>query len=261
MIVDVVIWDHGDSLQVMTTLCLHSSGLSGRQWNRLVAALPGVCVVPDLIGYPDGPEWIGGAALVPDLQRVIEILDSIADPVDLVGHSYGGSLAILAALQRPDRIRRLVVHEPVLWGVLASDAPDTLDGFFDRFDTSEFFDLETGGNRVWLESFVDFWGGLGAWQAMSEAMRNGFLHVGRKVFREVYDLSYERTSSATYDVLSMPTLVTMGTESPVEERMVCRLLVDRKPNREFRSFSCGHMGPVTHPHLINPAIVAFLNQD
>ena len=83
-----------------TTLMIHSSGLSSRQWGRLSEALPGSCVAPDLHGYPAGPRWDGGPALSLDLDYLVSTLDGIEGPVDVIGHSYGGSLALLLALER-----------------------------------------------------------------------------------------------------------------------------------------------------------------
>jgi pimeloyl-ACP methyl ester carboxylesterase len=46
---------------------------------------------------------------------VVALLDRLGlGPVDLVGHSYGGNVAALVALQRPDLVRRLVLLEPAL---------------------------------------------------------------------------------------------------------------------------------------------------
>jgi pimeloyl-ACP methyl ester carboxylesterase len=48
-------------------------------------------------------------------RTVIALLDSMAtEPVELVGHSLGGSVAISLAAQRPDLVDRLVVIEPNL---------------------------------------------------------------------------------------------------------------------------------------------------
>src|SRR5258708_7721553 len=73
---------------------LHSSGLSGRQWRRLVPALrerglrP---VVPDLTGHGASPPWPEPAPLSyrDDVAHVGALLASLPEPAHLVGHSYG----------------------------------------------------------------------------------------------------------------------------------------------------------------------------
>lgn len=42
-------------------------------------------------------------------------------PVDLVGQSYGGEVAAVCALQRPELVRRLVLIEPALLSMLVKD--------------------------------------------------------------------------------------------------------------------------------------------
>ena len=51
-----------------------------------------------------------------DVAKVIE--KSGRAPVDLLGHSYGGVVAALLARSRPELVRRLILVEPALYGIL-----------------------------------------------------------------------------------------------------------------------------------------------
>ena len=41
------------------------------------------------------------------------VIQSIGEPVFLLGHSYGAQTALAAATNVPDRIRKLVLYEPI----------------------------------------------------------------------------------------------------------------------------------------------------
>ena len=70
-------------------------------------------IVPDRRGYGDSP-----AGEPDDLDvEVADILALLGDGAHLVGFSYGGLLALLAAARRPDLIRSLTVIEPPVFGV------------------------------------------------------------------------------------------------------------------------------------------------
>jgi pimeloyl-ACP methyl ester carboxylesterase len=70
-------------------------------------------VAPDRRGFPPGP----------DVERVdfedeaVWLQQLVAPRTHLVGHSYGGVIALLAAARRPDAIRSLTVIEPPAFGV------------------------------------------------------------------------------------------------------------------------------------------------
>jgi pimeloyl-ACP methyl ester carboxylesterase len=68
-------------------------------------------LLPDRFGYGDSPDATGDhpSDYRRDAAAVAELLGSGAH---LVGHSYGGVVALLAAAQQPDRVRSLTLIEP-----------------------------------------------------------------------------------------------------------------------------------------------------
>ena len=61
--------------------------------------------------------------------------------------------------------------------------------------------------------------------------------------------------------LSVPVLYMVGKNSPASSRGVGRLLTRVLPRAEVIEFAAlGHMGPVTHPEVVNEAICRFLER-
>src|SRR5947209_4813108 len=65
-------------------------------------------IMPDLPGHGQSPAH-GRASADRDAILVADLLD---DGVHLVGHSYGGAVALRAAARRPDAVHSLVLIEP-----------------------------------------------------------------------------------------------------------------------------------------------------
>ncbi|MCX5193057.1 alpha/beta hydrolase [Streptomyces sp. NBC_00249] len=63
---------------------------------------------------------------VRDLFALLDSLDLGGRPVHLVGNSYGGTLALHAALARPDAVTGLTLLEPPLGGAWVENMVDTL---------------------------------------------------------------------------------------------------------------------------------------
>ncbi|HEX2190831.1 MAG TPA: alpha/beta fold hydrolase [Longimicrobiaceae bacterium] len=91
---------------------LHGLSGSSRWWRRNVAALAEGrrVVVPDVIGF--GRTRARGK--LPPIAEISDLLAGWMDrlalaPVDLVGHSMGGQLAVHLAARHPEKVRRLVL--------------------------------------------------------------------------------------------------------------------------------------------------------
>ena len=53
-----------------------------------------------------------GHSVADEALDVVALMAAIDEPVLLLGHSYGAQVALAAAAERPDRVRRLVLYEP-----------------------------------------------------------------------------------------------------------------------------------------------------
>src|SRR5690606_23735792 len=61
----------------------------------------------------------GRVGVQADAEDLLALIDKVAGgPVHLVGHGYGGSVAMLAATMRREAVRSLAVHEPPLFELL-----------------------------------------------------------------------------------------------------------------------------------------------
>jgi pimeloyl-ACP methyl ester carboxylesterase len=220
-------------------LLLHSSGLGAGQWARVQAGLPGA-VAPDLGGY-GGVPWRGmpGFSWRDDLAVAEAALDTLGD-AHVVGHSYGGFLALQLARRRP--VRSVVAWEPVAFGLLGQRAIDEQASFLDR----------SAGLEAWLAGFLAFWNGPGAWERMSARRRAPFLEHGEKVHAEVRRLAEDRTTLAQWGEIGAPALILAGAETKPEAAQVCAMIAGAIPGgRHELVRGAGHMGPVTHaPELV-----------
>jgi pimeloyl-ACP methyl ester carboxylesterase len=249
-------------------LMVHSGGFTSRQWRKLAESLaPDYRVLtPDLLGYGESGPWPDGKPFHfrQDLALLESLLDAEpGDPAHLVGHSYGGFLALQLALARPDLVRSIAVYEPVAFGILdeTTDGADATARAGLALLKTEWSPDETGADQAWLRAFVDWWNGAGAWDHLGEETRASFRALGWKVFQEVITLAADRTDRATYATITAPTLVLGGANSPYTERRVVEKLGEALPHATARFFpGVGHMGPISHAGIVNAAIVEHIRE-
>jgi len=244
-----------------TVLLLHSGGMSGRQWRRLAELLSSDhrVLVPDFLGSGANAPWPPDAPF--DFRDDVRAVEALLDPTDVphvVGHSYGGLIACTLALRRP--VRTLTAFDPPAFGVLRD--PDDHIGLADLAFVADdllVLDETSGGDPAWLELFVDYWNGRGAWSAMPAPAKESFSRVGRKVFYEVRSLLADRTPARAYSGVTAPTLLLTGEASPVAARQVVQLLTAAIPHASVTTIEgAGHMAPVTHAGVVNALIRDFV---
>lgn len=240
---------------------LHASGSSHKQWFPLVDLL---CerhdvVALDLPGYgKEAPQRLGevdgmAATAIPMIAEILKL----DEPVHLVGHSFGGGVALKIALMRPDLVKSLTLYEPAAFSMLR-DGPAADRRLLEDFRTvgrTLAIASRVGQPMAGVKGFVDFWNGVGTWEQMPPHIQEKMCRTARAVAGDFENVHSEQWSVASLKQLSVPTCIMMGLESPEIAQRTAGNLASAIPGADLAILPClGHMAPLTDPEWVNPRI-------
>ena len=244
-----------------TVLCVHSSTSSSKQWIGLMERLAGSyrVLAPDLCGQGRNTGLGGdGDALEEDVRLIERVADGA--PVHVVGHSYGGAVALRYSMRHPRRVRSLTLYEPAAWHLLA-DSPDGDRAGHEVLDVGAAVThlVDAGRPLEAAHRFVDYWNGDGSWDGMSASQRDRVAVQMPRVVAHFTALFADRTRLAAYSALDLPVLLMSGRSGPRSGQRVTDLLAGALPRAVVERFDAlGHMGPMTSADEVNELIARFI---
>ncbi|MEO1138354.1 MAG: hypothetical protein AAFW87_02760 [Pseudomonadota bacterium] len=107
--------------------------------------------------------------------------------------------------------------------------------------------------------FTDFWGGVGAWQALRRDRRTALTNWVPKCPLDFGALLYEPPGTALPSGLPMTLLV--GTQSQRQTQRIAELLVAQAPQtRRLDVQGAGHLGPFTFRNRVTALITEHLEE-
>lgn len=249
--------DQGDGEPV---IWLHSSGTSKRQWRRLIDALPGGyrSLAVDLWGYGDTPmpDCSNGFSLSDEAALAEQVFERFDGPCRLVGHSYGGAVALKIAQRHPARVKSVFAYEPVLFHLLegrddASAERLEIGGVSQRTtDSATSGDLEGAA-----EIFVRYWSGDRAWEALPPERREQLAAVAPKAACDFQAIDNETDAAAAYFPAGVEVRIASGALSPAPARKVAAILNEASPGALDVLPRVGHMAPITNPDVVLSALL------
>jgi len=235
-------------------VCLHSSTGSSAQWRDLQQRLAQrwEVLAPDLYGHGRSPAWPARPATLHVDAAAVAALSG-PRPLHLVGHSYGGAVALQIALRHPERVASLTLYEPVAFGLLRKLAPR--DAALEEIE-------EVAGSVASLVAahclhdagrvFSGYWGGARAWGAMSEEQRQAVAMRMPAVPRHFEACFRAAWSTRLLARLRMPVLLMRGGATRASARRVAELLAAALPQAQCVELQgAGHLGPLTHRETVN----------
>ncbi|MEP1613676.1 MAG: alpha/beta hydrolase [Roseobacter sp.] len=188
-------------------------------------------------------------------------LPFMTSPVDLVGHSFGATVALRLALEHPEKVRSLCLIEPVFFAVAKEDDPI---GYAQHVETEApcHAAMQDGDRERAARLFHKEWGDGSQWETLPHQVRRYMIdriHVVLKQKTSIVDDHARLLAAGRCEELDIPTLLLEGEQSPDIVRTINSGLLKRLPNAQ-RSVVKGaaHMAPLTHPGIVAGIMVDFL---
>ena len=248
-------------------ILLHSSASSGTQWRALAQYLSSRyrVLVPDLYGYGASESWqgpAGGFSLAHEAEIVGALLQRAGGTAHIVGHSYGGAVALHFALRHGASVLSLGLIEPTSFHLLRENEAMDAAAF------AEIASIAARVNRACIDGdhvggmarFVDYWSIPGTWAAFSTSKRLALSTRLEKVALDFQALFEEPTRLQDCWPLFMPTLLVQGSASPLPARRICGQLSRIVAGSRLEIVEgAGHMLPLTHAERVNALVAAHLD--
>jgi pimeloyl-ACP methyl ester carboxylesterase len=195
---------------------------------------------------------------VADLAALIEHLGLV--PAWVVGNSFGASIALRLAGERPELFRGLIAHEPPLFSLLRDDpalAPlleevrQKVDAVAERVASGD----HAGAAQQFVETVAL---GPGTWAQMPPEVQQTLIENAPTFLDEASDPEQLGFDLDWISGFSRPALLTRGDQSPPIFAPVVTKLAESLPRVEVLTFPCaGHIPHVTAPDAYVEAIIAF----
>jgi pimeloyl-ACP methyl ester carboxylesterase len=207
----VAYWRYGKGPPLVL---VHGAAADHSRWNQVLPALEERFTV-----YAIDRRGRGGSgdaddyALEREVEDVAAVVASLGEPVNLLGHSYGGLLALEAALLTPN-VQKLVLYDP---GIEVAGAEIYPHEVIERMESR----LEVGDPAGVVEitmrevaglppETVEYMRTLPVWQARVDAAHT--------IPRELRAVKSYRLDPQRFEDLGTPTLLLSGGDSPAALR-------------------------------------------
>lgn len=267
---EMSVLDFGDARRPVDLVFVHANGFNAATYRSLLAPLSASLriLAPDLRGH-------GQTALPTETRNrwtwhdhredLVALLDTLdGPPVALTGHSMGGTSSLLAAAERPDKVARLVMFDPVVLprGLNLMMAIPGLRQWTrtwpitkgairrrERFDTPQ--------------QALDSWRGRGAFRGWSDMMLADYVSGAFTPDGDGVRLACPpEWEASNYAAQGHDPWRALGRfDKPVrvlkaEKGSVCSLAPDprRLPHLTVDTIAGGHLFPMTHPDIARDAL-------
>jgi pimeloyl-ACP methyl ester carboxylesterase len=259
--------DYVEAGQGAPVILVHSSVSGNRQWRRLIERLSGRyrVIAPNLRGYGGSTAWPPGRSqtLVDAAQVVLSLCDALAlhQPIRLVGHSFGGAVALWAAQVLRERVSHLALYEPMLPGLLKAHgrleaANETRELHADVKRLSSAGDWMTLGRR-----FTDYFNGDGSWDD-SPAERQQAIADLLPPNEHEWDACMRPMRADIFGGVTAKGLLMRGRKSRAALIEIAAVLHQRFRHwRLVDMAGCGHMAPLAQAEVVNRWVADFLDRD
>ena len=206
----------------------------------------------DRRGRGESGDSANGYAIEQEFADIASLLDSLEEPADLLGHSYGATVSLgAAALAR--NLRRLVLYEP------APGVPQETPEFLARLDALLADDQREQLLSIFLEE-------AGLDPNALEQLRASPVWAGRvaashTIPRELRAEQSYKPDTEALSSRSIPALLLLGSKSPEWAKKGTEVVQSLLPDSRVAVLEGeGHLAILTAPQLVAGQVARFLGE-
>ena len=195
------------------------------------------------------------------VETAISLLEA-SGPSDVFGHSFGATVALKLALERPDLVCSLCLYEPVYFAILACSNPAAYQA--EVHAASAFSSAALA--QDWPEAARAF---LARWsaehfEALPPKQKAYILKTIPLILASEASIIAPERGEALLDTLgalTVPMCVITGENSPHVVHEIAITLAEYRPNAVQKHVkNAAHMGPITHAKDVAKLVTEFVGR-
>jgi pimeloyl-ACP methyl ester carboxylesterase len=230
---------------------IHGSYATTSTWKKMIAQLSSNhrCIsikLPGHCGTPD-PEDFSNPAISTELDILEQVITKLTDePIHLVGHSFGGVVALALALKGSVALSQMTLFEPVAVWVLECMHDDKMNAVIQRFLAEYFYDVSTKKPNV-CGQVIDFWGGKGAFESLPAFIKDSMAPLVANNVRHWSLCTAIHNKASDLQKLSLPIRLVCGTQSnPVAHAIIEHLHNQMPSSKKYTIDGASHFLVTSH---------------
>lgn len=233
-------------------LAIHCTIAHSGAWKRLASLLSDEATFHafDMLSHGKSADWDGlGDFQDRNVDAALTLLDR---PMDLVGHSFGATVALRVAVERPELVRSLTLIEPVFFAVALQDAPELVVEH-DKIAKPYQAAMEAGDWPLAARLFNRMWstGDGPRWPQLPEATRAAMIRgipVVPACDAALFDDRAGLLAPGVLEGVRMPVMLLRGGQTQRVIGSINDGLAQRIPGAVSHVVEgAGHMLPISHP--------------
>lgn len=190
----------------------------------------------------------------------VDLIEAVIDHanvrVHLVGHSWGGTLAVAAALRLQPKLASLILVEANPCDLLRQTGDEELYAAAKTMGDA-YIAAYRAGEREAARRVIDFWTGEGAFNALPPKMRDYAVQTTPANLIDWPAMFAFRRPLSDYAALVLPVLLIHGTASHPSLHRIAEILHAAIPGAKLEKISgASHLLIGTHPEEIAASIAA-----
>jgi pimeloyl-ACP methyl ester carboxylesterase len=243
-------------------LLLHGSASSAAMWTPVIDTLKSRfrVLAPDLLGYGRTDSWPAGHdySLDDEVRLIAPLVMNHPEGVHVVGHSYGGVVALQLARSGVVALRSLTLIEPVAFHAMRDAGEPQAWSEIDAFRKAFVDRMAAGETESAMRDFVDYWSLAGTWDAMDEAARAQMRRAAGKIVLD-FQAAFADPGPDPFRDIRLPVHLIAGDRSPPLVQRIAAVLARSLPSASLQIVAgANHLLPATHHRLLSELLLARL---